>query len=85
MNRSVLVDASTLARAHFLINVQRMARPKEEDRPRSIRIPCTEKQFKLAHKLAGDQPVAVWLRDLIEREAIAAKLVKPRTKARKTR
>lgn len=53
-----------------------MARPKEEDRPRSIRIPVTEEQFRLVHALAGKVPVAVYLRDLIEREAAAAGLTK---------
>jgi hypothetical protein len=53
-----------------------MARPKEEDRPRSIRIPVTEEQFRLAHTLAGKVPIAVWFRDLIEREAIKAGLTK---------
>lgn len=53
-----------------------MARPKEEDRPRSIRIPVTERQFRLVHALAGKVPVAVYLRDLIEREAVSAGLTK---------
>ena len=48
-----------------------MARAKEEERPRSIRIPCSEETFQMAHALAGKVPLAVYLRDLIEREAFA--------------
>ena len=38
----------------------------------------TEEMFRWTHALAGKVPVAVYLRDLIEREAIRAGLVKKR-------
>ena len=81
-NRSVLVDSLGLALGPKKIKIEPMARPKEEDRPRSIRIPLTETMFQIAHKLAADVPIATYFRRLIEREAIAAKLIKPRTKGK---
>lgn len=54
----------------------RMSRQKEEDRPRSVRIPMSEEMFRWTHALAGKVPISVYLRDLIEAEAIKAGLVK---------
>jgi hypothetical protein len=46
-----------------------MSRPKDVARPRSVRIPMTEEEFRQVHRLAGDVPLVVYLRRLIEREA----------------
>lgn len=53
-----------------------MARPKEAERGRSLRIPLTEAEFQRVHRLAGDVPLTTYVRRLLEREAIAAGLLK---------
>lgn len=52
-----------------------MGRPKEVSRPRSARLPMTEAEYVRLHKLAGDVPIVVYLRRLLEREARAAGLL----------
>lgn len=51
-----------------------MARPKEADRPRSARLPMTEEEYRRLHILAGDVPIVVYLRRLLEREWTARKV-----------
>lgn len=54
-----------------------MSRPKDDvDRPRSVRIPMSERELQRLHKLAGEIAITTYLRRLLEREWSARKPVK---------
>ena len=59
-----------------------MARQKDIDRPRSIRIPVTDDELETARLLAGKVPLTTYLRDLIAEEAKRQGIKLGRRKAR---